>query len=60
MLVAGVLFGFAPFQLFLTRKRTRCYLVKAISQQLVSVQDLVNALEDLALLQLKVVASPCW
>lgn len=61
MLVASMpLFGFAPFQLFLTLKRTRSYLVEAISQQLLSVQGLANALDDLALLQLKVVASPCW
>lgn len=53
MVVARVLlFGFAPFQLFLTLKRTRCYLVKAFSQQLLSVQGLVNALDDLGLLQL--------
>lgn len=51
MLMASVfLFGFVPFQLFLTLKRTRCYLMKAISQQLLSVQGLVNALDDLALL----------
>lgn len=53
-----LLFGFAPFQLFLTLKRTRWHLVKAISQQLLSVRGLCPCLlDDLALLPVKEVVA---
>jgi len=43
MLMASVLlFGFDAFHLFLSLNRIRCHLVKAISQQLLSLQGLVN------------------